>query len=142
MLIHINGKFTMKKLTSFLLQCFVLSRLSLSISRCKPKYEADLQASYHHSVYIYATTQRIMGCIYTCTCMQRDTKCNMLSFKLDENANNSFCIQKHIFFGYITDFLQISFLVFQMIGLCFLVAAPPTFSHWYRKTENKRERTQ
>ena len=42
MLLHINGKFTMGKLKSSLyLKSFVLYRPSLSISRCRSRYEAE-----------------------------------------------------------------------------------------------------
>jgi hypothetical protein len=42
---HIRGKFTMGKLKSSLLSSFVLNRHSLSISRCRSRYEADLSVS-------------------------------------------------------------------------------------------------
>jgi hypothetical protein len=43
MLLHINGKFTVGRLKSSLLSySFVLIRSSLSISRCRSRYEADL----------------------------------------------------------------------------------------------------
>jgi hypothetical protein len=42
-LLHINEKFTMRKLKSYLLsQSFAHNRPSLSISRCISRYEADL----------------------------------------------------------------------------------------------------
>jgi hypothetical protein len=41
-----NGKFTMGKLKSSLLSYnFVLNRPSLSISRCRSRYEADVSVS-------------------------------------------------------------------------------------------------
>jgi hypothetical protein len=46
MLLHMNGKFTMGKLKSSLLSLsFVFNRPSLSISRCRSRYEADLSVS-------------------------------------------------------------------------------------------------
>jgi hypothetical protein len=46
MLLHMNGKFTMGKFKSSLLSLsFVLNRPSLSISRCRPMYEADVSVS-------------------------------------------------------------------------------------------------
>ena len=46
MLLHINGKFTVGKLKSY---CFIVespfNRPSLSISRCRSRYEADLSVS-------------------------------------------------------------------------------------------------
>ena len=45
-LLHINGKFTMRKLKSSLLSSnFVLNRPSLSISRCRSRYETDLSVT-------------------------------------------------------------------------------------------------
>ena len=58
MLLHINRKFTMGKLkSSLLLQSFVLNRPSLSISRCRSRYEADL------SVYVVFFISSSMGYI-------------------------------------------------------------------------------
>jgi hypothetical protein len=46
LLLHINGKFTMEKLKSSLLSySFILNHPSLSISRCRSRYEADLSVS-------------------------------------------------------------------------------------------------
>ena len=50
MLLHTNGKFRMGKFRSSLLsQCFVLIRPSLSMSRCRSRYEADIY------IYIWGT---------------------------------------------------------------------------------------
>ena len=46
MLLHINGNFTMGKLKSSLLSYrLVLNRLSLSTSRCRSRFAADLAVS-------------------------------------------------------------------------------------------------
>ena len=52
MLLHINGKFTMGKLKLSLLSflSFGLNRPSLSISRCRSKFEADVCFSYTHHI--------------------------------------------------------------------------------------------
>ena len=45
-LLHINGKFTMGKLKVYILSYdFVLNRPSLSMSRCRSRYEADISVS-------------------------------------------------------------------------------------------------
>ena len=56
MLLHINGMFTMGKLKSSLYsQSFVLNRPSLSNSKCRSRYEADL------SVYVVSFISSSMG---------------------------------------------------------------------------------
>ena len=52
MLLYLDEKYTMRKLKSSLLsQNFVFNRPSLSISRCRSRYEGDLSVSVRSILY-------------------------------------------------------------------------------------------